>query len=125
MIKLDVKAFGFALGIVWGGLMFLLGMVNMLYFWGDTWERMMAIIYVGYSPTVFGSIVGAVWGFVYASLLGFAIALMYNRFAEENRIDTEKKIKELAKKIWEKKGKPSGSARDDWREAEKIIRGCS
>jgi tryptophan-rich sensory protein len=124
MLKLDVKAFGFALGVVWGGLMFLLGMADMLYFWGNTWGRMMNLIYVGYSPTVFGSIIGAVWGFVYASLLGFAAALMYNRFVEENRIDTEKKIKELAKKIWERKGKPSGSAKDERREAEKTILGC-
>jgi hypothetical protein len=125
MARLDVKAFGFALGVVWGGLMFILGIADMLYFWGNTWGRMMTIIYVGYSPTVFGSIVGAAWGFVYSSLLGFAIALMYNRFVEENRIESERKIKELAKKIWEKKGKPSGSAKDDWREAEKAIRGYS
>ena len=123
MLKLDVKAFGFALGVVWGGLMFLLGIADMLYFWGNTWGRMMTVIYVGYSPTVFGSIVGAVWGFIYADLLGLALASMYNRFVEENRIEAEKKIKELAKKIWEKKGKPAGSANDDWQEAEKAIRG--
>jgi len=123
MVKLDVKAFGFALGVVWGGLMFLLGLADMLYFWGNTWGRMMSVIYVGYRPTPFGSIIGAVWGFVYASLLGFAVASMYNRFAEENRIEMDRRIKELAKKIWEKKGKPSGSAKDDWREAEKAIRG--
>lgn len=123
MAKLDVKAFGFALGIVWGGLMFLLGLADMLYFWGNTWGRMMSMVYVGYRPTVLGSVVGAIWGFVYAGLLGSAVAWMYNRFAEENRAETERKIKELAKSIWEKKGKPSGSAQDDWRQAEKIIRG--
>lgn len=123
MSKLDVKAFGFALGIVWGGLSFLLGMVDMLYFWGNTWGRMMTMVYMGYSSTVLGSIIGAIWGFVYASLFGFAIAWMYNRFVEENRIETEAKIRGLAKKIWEKKGKPAGSAQNDWREAEKAIRG--
>ena len=123
MVKLDVKAFGFASGVVWGGLMFILGIADMLYFWGNAWGRMMTVIYVGYSPTVFGIIVGGVWGFVSASLLGFAVASIYNRFAEENQIEMDKKIKDLAKKIWEKKGKPSGSAKDDWREAEKAIRG--
>jgi len=123
MVKLDVKAFGFALGVVWGGLMFILGMTDMLYFWGNTWGRMMSMIYVGYKPTVIGVIVGGLWGFAYASLLGFTVALVYNRFVEENRVETEKRIKELAKKIWEKKGRPSGSSNDDWREAEKAIRG--
>ena len=123
MIKLDVKAFGFALGVVWGGLMFFLGIADMLYFWGNSWGRMLAVLYVGYRPTILGSIVGGLSGFVYATILGFAVAWMYNRFVEENRIETDKKIRELAKKIWEKKGKPLGASQDDWREAEKQIRG--
>ena len=123
MAKIDVKAFGLALGVVWGGLMFFIGLTDMFYFWGNGWGRMMNMVYAGYSPTVFGIIVGAIWGFLYADLLGLAVAWMYNRFVEEHRIETEKRIKELAKKIWEKKGRPSGSSSDDWREAEKIIRG--
>ncbi len=123
MLKLDVKSFGFALGIVWGALMFLLGLMDMLYFWGNTWGRIMAMVYLGYRPTILGSIAGAVWGFVYASVAGFVFAWFYNRLMEENIIETEKKIKDLARKIWEKKGKPSGTAAQDWKEAERIIRG--
>jgi len=124
MCKLDTRAFGMALGIVWGGVTFLLGLLDMMYFWGNSWGRVMTTIYVGYTPTIIGSIIGAVWGFVYASVLGFAVALMYNRLAEENRIATEERIKALAKNIWERKGKPSNTSADDWREAEKIIKGC-
>jgi len=123
MSKLDVRAFGYALGIVWGGLMFILRVFDMFYLWGNAWSKMMAAICIGYRPSVFGSIVGAMWGFVYASLLGFAIAWVYNRLVEEHMLETERKIKELAQKIWEKKGKPSGSSHDDWNEAERIIRG--
>jgi len=123
MARLDIKAFGMALGLVWGGITFLLGLLDMMYFWGSSWGKMMTTIYVGYTPTIMGSIIGAVWGFIYASVLGFAVAWLYNRLAEENRIASEEKIKELAKKIWEKKGKPSNSSADDWREAEKIIKG--
>ncbi|MCX5695965.1 MAG: bacteriophage holin [Candidatus Omnitrophica bacterium] len=123
MARLDIKAFGMALGLVWGGITFLLGLLDMMYFWGSSWGKMMTTIYVGYTPTIMGSIIGAVWGFVYASVLGFAVAWLYNRLAEENRIASEAKIKELAKKIWERKGKPSNSSTDDWREAEKIIKG--
>lgn len=123
MLKLDIKAFGWALGIVWGGVTFLLGLLDTLYFWGNSWGKMMTMVYIGYRPTIIGSIIGALWGFVYASLLGLSVAWMYNRLVEENRVETQEKIKALAKKIWERKGKPQNSSADDWREAEKIIKG--
>lgn len=123
MNRLDVKAFGLSLGIVWGGLSFVLGIVDMLYFWGSTWGRMMTMVYIGYRPTVFGSIIGGVWGFLYASILGFVVARLYNNLVEENKLQTEERIKELAKRIWEKKGKPQGTAQEDWRQAEREIRG--
>ena len=123
MAKLDVKAFGWALGLVWGGVTFLLGLLDTLYFWGSSWGKMMTMVYIGYRPTIIGSIIGALWGFVYASLLGLSVAWMYNRLVEENRVETQEKIKALAKKIWEKKGKPQNSSADDWREAERIIKG--
>ncbi len=123
MAKLDIKAFGWALGIVWGGVTFLLGLLDTLYFWGSSWGKMMTMVYIGYRPTIIGSIIGALWGFVYASLLGLSVAWMYNRLLEENRCETQERIKALAKKIWEKKGKPQNSSADDWREAEKIIKG--
>jgi len=123
MARLDIKAFGLALGLVWGGITFILGIVDMLYFWGNSWGRMMGMVYMGYAPTIIGSVIGAVWGFVYASILGFAVAWMYNRLAEENRAEMDNRIKALAKKIWEKKGRPGNSSADDWREAERIIKG--
>ena len=123
MAKLDTKAFSWALGLVWGGVTFLLGLLDTLYFWGSSWGKMMTMVYIGYRPTIIGSIIGAIWGFVYAALLGFAVAWLYNRLAEENIAETQEKIKSLAKKIWEKKGKPNNSSADDWREAEKIIKG--
>jgi hypothetical protein len=124
MTKLDVKAFGLALGLVWGGITFLLGLLDMLYFWGNSWGKMMTMVYIGYTPTLIGSVIGAIWGFVYAGVLGFAVAWLYNRLVEENRVERQERIKALAKKIWEKKGKPGNSSADDWREAEKIIKGC-
>jgi hypothetical protein len=123
MAKLDIKAFGLALGIVWGGITFLLGVIDTLYFWGNQWGKVMSMVYLGYSPTILGSFIGAIWGFVYAGLLGFCIAWVYNRLVEDNVIETQEKIRLLARKIWEKKGKPSNSAIEDWREAENLIRG--
>ncbi|MDD5568716.1 MAG: bacteriophage holin [Candidatus Omnitrophica bacterium] len=123
MFKLDAKAFGLALGIVWGGITFLLGILDMLYFWGNSWGKMMTMVYLGYNPTLIGCIIAAVWGFVYAWVFGFMVALMYNRLVEENKAETEERIKALAKKIWERKGRPANTSADDWREAERIIKG--
>ena len=111
MAKLDVKAFGWALGLVWGGVTLLRGLLDMY-------------THIIYTPTLIGSMIEAIWGFVYAALLGFSVAWVYNRLVEENRTQMQEKIKALAKKIWEKKGKPSNSSCEDWREAEKIIKGC-
>jgi hypothetical protein len=124
MLKLDVKAFGLALGFVWGGLTFLLGLLDTMYFWGNSWGKMMTMVYIGYRPTIIGSIIAALWGFIYAGVLGYLIARMYNRLAEENKLATDKRIAALAKKIWEKKGKPANTSAEDWREAEKIVKGC-
>jgi len=123
MGKIYVKAFGLALGIVCGGLIFGIGIFNMLFFWENLWVRMMPIVYIGYRPTVFGSIFAAARAFLYASLFGFALGWVYNRLVEDSLIEREKRIKELARKIWEKKGRPSGSEKADWNEAEKIING--
>ncbi len=120
MLKLNVKSFGLALGIVWGGIIFLFGVMDMFYFWGNAWGKVMHLVYM---PTLLGSLAGAILGFVYASLIGFAVAWLYNRFVEEEHYETNRRIKELARKIWEKKGRPSGTANEDWKEAERIIHG--
>lgn len=48
MAKLDVKAFGLACGITWGGGMFLLGALNMIIGWGALFEEIMSSFYLGY-----------------------------------------------------------------------------
>lgn len=82
MAKLDVKAFGMALGIVWGGAMFLLGVVDIFTTWGDAWGAIMSTIYIGYTPTLLGSVIGGVWGFCDAGIGGVVVAWLYNRLAK-------------------------------------------
>jgi hypothetical protein len=80
-MKLKVSAFGLALGIVWGGAMFLLGVVDIFTTWGDAWGAIMSTIYIGYSPTFLGSIIGGVWGFCDAGIGGVIVAWLYNKLA--------------------------------------------
>ncbi len=123
MNKINAKAFGLALGIAWGGLIFILGICNMLFFWGNFLLRLMSMVYVGYRPTVLGNIFSAIWGFIYASVFGFVLAWIYNRIVDEIHMERLEKIKKLAQKIWEDKGRPSGTEKDDWDQAERMVDG--
>jgi hypothetical protein len=79
MVKLDSKAFGLSLGIVWGAGMFLLGLTVMFFNWGDAWVTLMSSIYFGYKATFWGSVLGGMWGFFDARIGGFVIAWLYNK----------------------------------------------
>jgi len=82
MVKLDVKAFGLAFGIMWGALMFLLGLTNIFCHWGIVIQEVMANLYIGYKPTFLGSIIGGIWGFFDAGIGGVIIAWLYNKLAK-------------------------------------------
>ena len=123
MAKLNVKAFGISLGLVVAALILFFGTLNTLFYWGSGLNKAMVIIYPGCNPTVLSVISNSMWGFVYAFIVGSAIAWLYNIIVEENRAEIEKRIKIVARSIWESKGKPVNSSADDWREAEKRVRG--
>lgn len=80
-MKLNEKAFGLACGLTWGGAMFLLGVIDIFTFWGDAWGALMSTIYIGYTPTLLGSIIGGAWGFCDAGIGGVVVAWLYNKLA--------------------------------------------
>lgn len=123
MVKLDVKACGIALGLVSAAVMLILGTVNVLFFWVETYRRVINILYLGYPPTLLGVIFGAMWAFVYAFVLGASFASLYNHVVEERSVEINEKIKHLAHQIWEKKGRPEHSSDENWKEASRIIKG--
>ena len=82
MNKLDVKACGLALGILWGGGMAFMGLTAMVCSWAKPFVDVVAVMYVGYSATVLGSLVGAVWGFLDAFIGGALFAWIYNKFVK-------------------------------------------
>lgn len=48
------------------------------------WTEAVAIagtFYVGYEPTLAGSVIGAIWGLVDGFIDGYILAWLYNRFA--------------------------------------------
>jgi len=123
MAKLCVKAFGFACGIVAAALTLIVGVLKILFYLECGLNKTMAMIYLDYRPTLFSVVLNSVWGFIFAALIGSAIAWFYNRIVEESGKEIQERIKSVARSIWESKGKPQNSSADDWREAEKKVRG--
>lgn len=82
MAKLDVKALGLALGITWGVCALLLGLSAVICGYGVGLVRALGTLYIGYKPTVIGSFIGGIWGFVDAGIGGVLIAWIYNKFTK-------------------------------------------
>lgn len=123
MAKLYVKAFGISCGLVVAAITFIVGVLNMLFYFECGLSRAMAMVYLGYRPTLFSVIMNSFFSFAFAFCVGSAIAWFYNRVIEGSRKEIEEKIKAAACSIWESKGKPEGGSSDNWREAEKRVRG--
>ncbi|TAM43335.1 DUF2934 domain-containing protein [bacterium] len=121
MAKLDIRSFGLAWGIVAAGFILLLGALNIFFYWETGLDKIMSVM--GCRPTALGLVLNSVWGFAYAFIFGCAIAWIYNRVLDESREDIEKRIKETALSIWVSKGRPENTQDEDWREAQRRVRG--
>jgi hypothetical protein len=82
-MKLNVKAFGLAFGILWGVAVIIMGVVAMIFpnYCAD-FVRVLGTKYIGYAPTFLGSIIGGIWGFVDAGIFGLALAWLYNKLVK-------------------------------------------
>jgi len=81
MNHLSIKGMALAVGITWGAGMFIMGMAAAFLNWGMAATELMSSLYIGYAPTVVGSFIGGVWGFVDGAVGGAVMAYLYNKFA--------------------------------------------
>jgi hypothetical protein len=79
MNKLDTKAFGLAFGILWSGGVVFMGLTAMVCPWAQPFVDVLSVMYVGYSATIVGILIGAVWGFIDAFIGGVVLAWLYNK----------------------------------------------
>jgi hypothetical protein len=79
--KLNPMALGLSLGIMWGVSMLIMGLVAYYFMFGTPFVTAMGGIYVGYEPSITGSIIGGVIGFIDAFIGGLMIAWLYNCFS--------------------------------------------
>lgn len=82
-MRLSVKGLALALGILWGGCIFLVGIGNLL--WPDYGGALLDLarsIYPGYGSTTgfWSVIVGTIYALLDGAVGGAIIAWLYNRF---------------------------------------------
>lgn len=89
-MKLNVKAFAIAGGLVWGFNWFALTWW-MILFKGITFEKIAFIsdTYVGFTVSPLGSLVALIYGFLDGFLLCLLIAWVYNKLAPRFRSKEE------------------------------------
>ena len=83
MDRLDVKALALGGGVLWGFYMLSVGWSAWLWGWGADFVATMSSVYIGFTPTFLGGIVGAIWGFFDGAIAGAIIAWVYNAVAKK------------------------------------------
>lgn len=78
VVELKPSAFGLTAGILWGLAVLVTGLAAALSGYGTQFVNVVGSFYLGYEPTLTGSVIGGVWGFFDALIGGFVFALLYN-----------------------------------------------
>ncbi len=79
--KLNPKAFGLALGVLWGaGLAFFAILCFAGGGFGGFMMRAFESVFIGYHPHPFGILIGLIWGFIDGFIFGYLFAYLYNYF---------------------------------------------
>jgi len=83
-MKLNVKAFGLSLGILWGASLIIMALVAMYSAnnYGAGFVSAVGTLYIGYKITIPGAIIGGIWGFIDAGIGGAILAWLYNKLAK-------------------------------------------
>jgi len=84
-MRLNVKAFGLALGIIWGLIVFAATIIMILRGTPAQLMGRLGVFYPGYKVTYVGSIIGFVYSLVYGYIAGAIFAWLYNKLSG-NRI---------------------------------------
>ena len=80
-MKLSIKAFALACGLVWGIGLFVLTWWVILFDGASGDPTVIGRVYRGYSLSPLGSLVGLIWGLVDGAIGGAVFAWVYNLFA--------------------------------------------
>lgn len=79
-MRLNQKAFGLAVGILWGAGVVIATIVTIV-MGGGAHLELLGKFYLGYSVSYGGAVIGLIYGFVDGFICGWLLAWLYNRFA--------------------------------------------
>ncbi|MCX7114919.1 MAG: bacteriophage holin [Gammaproteobacteria bacterium] len=79
--KISPLALGLAFGVVWGLSVFITGLTALFFSYGKPFVDAMSTMYIGYEPSLTGSLLGGLFGFLDGLIGGAIIACLYNCFA--------------------------------------------
>ena len=82
-MKLNVKAFAVACGLIWGFGLFCLAWWLIMLEGGIPKPCLLNRMYPGYTMTAVGSMIGLIWGFIDAGIGGFIFAWLYNLLVDK------------------------------------------
>ena len=64
--------------MTWGAGVLMLGLIGVIG-WGRAVVDVLGSLYLGFRPTLLGSVIGGAWAFVDGALAGVVVAWLYNR----------------------------------------------
>lgn len=79
--RLSPLALGLSLGVTWGVSLFIMGLLALYASYGEGFVVSIGTLYWGYTPTLMGSVIGGLIGFVDAFIGGVIVAWLYNGFS--------------------------------------------
>ena len=80
MEKLNVKALAVGIGVLWAIYVLFIGWVA-AFGWGKELVTVLSSLYIGYSASFVGGIIGGIWAFIDGAIAGAIIAWVYNKVA--------------------------------------------
>jgi len=98
-MRLNVRAFAFACAVVWGLGLFLATWWMIIAGTAPKSATLLSRIYIGYSATPAGSVVGLVWAFVDGLIGGAILAWLYNAIVERAAMKDEVYRKRFAEQL--------------------------
>ncbi|MBN1621853.1 MAG: bacteriophage holin [Endomicrobiales bacterium] len=84
-MKLDVKAFAITCGLLWGIGLFILTWWIILIGKASGAPTLISSVYIGYSITPKGSIIGFLWAVVDGAICGVIFAWLYNLIVSKSQ----------------------------------------
>lgn len=85
--KLDVRAMTIAFGVTWGAGVLLLGLLAWLLGWGVPMVTVLGSLYLGFTTTLAGTVIGTIWALVDGAIAGAILAWIYNMAVSRHTAD--------------------------------------